>query len=95
MKLKNIDFEPSRKQKKRECVSTDVLPDDIVQASGEIIDINNIKGSFQNYCNTMEATIDFMFKDCNKKKKKKNKVKESKKKRTVAKSCKKILKLFD
>ena len=95
MRLKNIDLEPGRKQKKRKCVSTDALPDDIVQASGEIIDNNDIKETLKNYCNAMEDTIDFLFKDCNKKKKKKNRVKESKKKRTVAKSCKKLLKLFD
>ena len=95
MKLKNIDLEPSRKQKKRECVSTDALPDVIVQDSGEIIDNNDIKESLKNYCNVIGDTIDFLFKDCNKQKKKKNKVKDSKKKRTVAKSCKKLLKLFD
>lgn len=82
-KLSNVTLEPKRRKKRKDfCVNEDPVPDKILIATANLIDIADIKQSVKNVCDTMESFLKYVFKNCKKSKKRF---------KTVDKNCKKLL----
>jgi len=84
-RLQSVDIEPKRRQEHKSCVRTDELPASITGKIADLIDLEDVRGSFKRTCATMKDVIKFMFEMCRKKE-----LKMKKKYKNIEKPCQKI-----